>query len=127
MGLMIAAFVFIGMLGFWLCIYCYVLFLWGRNLGTRYRLRVSSQIAALGIGVGSAIVAVPSWYLFTNPVYSACTVAGVWIIHFQPVSVGFWSECVNAKVKDALRFQSTTDAWLAEWEPDEALPEKVEP
>ncbi len=116
-----------GMLAFWLSVYGYFLFSLGRRWGAQYRLKVSSQFAAFAIGLAASLVALPFWFVVPHPIYRLCSVLAVWLIHFQPVSVGFWAEAVNAREADAKRFTATTDEWLAEWEPDPELPEKVEP
>lgn len=124
---MAVAIVLFGMGAFWLSVYGYLLFQLGKKWGALYRLRVSSQFAAVAIAFGAALLSVPFWYVIGDPIFRACSCVGVWLIHFQPVAVGFWAEAVSGKEADAKRFTHAANEWLAEWEPDPELPEKVEP
>lgn len=105
---------------FWLGIYCYLLYQSGRKLAERYRVYLSPRAAAAVFGVISALIAAPVAILDIDLIYKSCLIFGIWLIHAEPVSVGYWAGSDIGRGEDVQRWNEKTDQWLAEWE--EAAP-----
>lgn len=101
---------------FWLGVYIYVLYNWGRRLAERFRIRFTPTHAAIAFGVVGAVVALPSTFLDIDIIYKACLAFGIWLIHAEPISVGYWAGYDIGRGEDLSRWEQKTEEWLSDWE-----------
>lgn len=101
---------------FWIGVYCYVLYQAGRKLAEQYRVHVGPKLAAVIFGVGAAVLAAPFGFLDVDLIYKSCLIFGVWLIHAEPISVGYWAGVDIGRGDDLQRWDEKTEQWLAEWE-----------
>jgi hypothetical protein len=105
---------------FWLGIYCYLLYQAGRKLAERFRVKIGPKLAAVIFGCGAAVIAAPIGWLELDIIYKSCLIFGIWLIHAEPISVGYWAGVEIGHGDDLQRWEEKTDQWLADWE--EAAP-----
>lgn len=105
---------------FWLGLYCYLLYQGGRKVAEKYRVRFTPRVAAVAFGLASILIAAPFAFLEIDAIYKSCLIFGVWLIHAEPISVGYWAGADIGRGADLERWDENTDQWLAEWE--EAAP-----
>lgn len=105
---------------FWLGLYCYLLYQAGRRISDHYRVKISPKAAAVIFGVASMLVAAPFALFSIDAIYKSCLIFGVWLIHAEPISVGYWAGSDIGRGADLERWEENTDQWLTEWE--EAAP-----
>ena len=101
---------------FWLGVYCYLLYQAGRKCADKLRVRLQPKTAAALFGLASAVVACPFGWLDIDIIYKSCLVFGIWLIHAEPLSVGYWAGYDIGRGEDVQRWHEKTDQWLAEWE-----------
>lgn len=101
---------------FWLGLYCYFLYQAGRRIADKYRVRFTPKVAAILFALAGCAIAAPFALLELDVIYKTCLIFGVWLIHAEPVSVGYWAGSDIGRGADLERWDQTTDEWLAEWE-----------
>ena len=101
---------------FWLSLYTYALFSLGRRLAIRYRMRVGPILATFAFCLMAAAVDLPFLAVGLEPIYKMTLLFGVWLLHAQPTSVGYWSTCEIQRKRDEERWASRTQVWVAEFE-----------
>lgn len=115
-GVIVLFFILLAFAIFWLGIYCYLLYQAGRKLSRDFRVKVGPRMAAVLFGVGAAIIASPFALLEIDLIYKYCLIFVVWLIHAEPISVGYWAGVEIERGDDLQRWDEKTDLWLAEWE-----------
>lgn len=105
---------------FWLGVYCYLMYMLGRKLARRHRVRIGAKGAAVIFAAAAALLAAPVLLLEINVIYKTCLFFGIWLINAEPVSVGYWAGVDIGRSEDLQRWNECADHWLTEWE--EAAP-----
>lgn len=101
---------------FWLSLYVYGLYAVGRWLAIRFRTRIGPW-AAIGCFAAIAILFDLPVLLFKfDPIFKTTCIFGVWLVHAQPPSVGYWAACELQRKGDEERWERTANEWLAEFE-----------
>lgn len=101
---------------FWLSLYTYALFAFGKRLANRFRTRLGPLPAAACFGVMAAIVDLPFLAVEALPIYKLTLLLAVWLIHAQPASVGYWSTCEVQRLQDEQRWAAAAETWVSEFE-----------
>lgn len=99
---------------FWMCVYIYGLYRLGRVLACRYRTKPVLTLSC--IFLFAVALAAGGYFLPVDMFVKAGVMFSVWLLHAQPLVVGFWAGMEIGRKEDVLRWQSRTEEWLQEWE-----------
>jgi hypothetical protein len=100
----------------WLCGYIFGLYSLGRRAARAPLLRARPKMA-FGIFMFGASLLTSTLLLFDlDLIYLAALMVCVWLLHAQPVSVGFWAGLEIARKEDEEAWERNVDVWLREWE-----------
>lgn len=101
---------------FWMGVYVYALYTVGRGLARRFRLRFRPAIMALAFSLFAGAVAFPALHIDLDPISRATLAFAIWLIHAQPLSVGYWATTELQRQRDLDRWEQTVDEWVNEFE-----------
>ncbi len=101
---------------FWLCLYVYGLYSAGKWLAKRYRLRLRPTAATLLIAVSVLLIDIPVLPFQMEAIYKLTLMFGLWLVHAQPLAVGYWIGYEVERQRDLDRWNTTLREWVSEFE-----------
>lgn len=112
-ALWIAAF---AVFSFWLCLYVYGLFQAGKWLASRWRLRLKPAAACAMFAIVALAADLPALPFQMESIYKLTLLFGLWLVHAQPIALGYWAGYDAGREADEERWASRVSEWLGEFE-----------
>ena len=111
--LLIAGFAFVS---FWLCLYIFGLYTFGKRLANRFRLQCKPSVAAVLIAFFVLLIDVPFLALQWEAVPKLTLLFGIWLVHAQPLMIGYWTAFDLGRKDDEDRWKRNTESWVSNFE-----------
>lgn len=99
-----------------LCSYVYGLYRLGFSLGCRFLSNGPIPLGALLLALGCIPFSAAFALLPMDAFWKAPLVLSVYIVHAQPVCIGYWGARLVNRSDEEHRWAKIADDWLAEWE-----------
>ncbi len=103
-------------LTFWLSLYVYVLYAFGKKLAGRFRLAVSPLPAAVVISALSLLIPLAVIPFDLQALPKLTLMFGLWLIHAQAISIGYWSGYDILRKLDEERWERNAEEWVTDYE-----------
>ncbi len=101
---------------FWLSIYVFGLYCGGKWLASKYRMKLKPLAAAALISVLALAVDLPILPFDLQAVHKLTLLFGLWLIHAQPLSIGYWAGYDAQRKADERRWAQNAEAWVSDFE-----------
>jgi hypothetical protein len=68
--------------------------------------------------IGVALIPLPvlTAFLGIDPFMKVAAVISVYLVHAQPIGIGFWAGRELRRINDEKKWRRNVDNWLGEWE-----------
>ena len=105
---------------FWLCVYSYILYGFGKRLAPRLK----APLAYYEIGFASGPTALLALLVPAALWIQTGIAVTIWYLHFQPIASGFAMGWQQLQHDDHRRFRERAEEWLTEWETPAGMPQE---